>query len=299
MVENILVVGAGRMGGGISRRLMKAGFRPYIFDIDYSKAKEVAGKKGRALKNFSDFKTEGRRVVWLMLPSGKVTEDYVNKSIEILSKGDVLIDGGNSKWSDSIKRADMVSKKGIYFVDAGVSGGLYGERDGYCVMVGGDKKGFSLIEKYLKAIAQKDAYLYCGDSGSGHFVKMIHNGIEYAIMQAYAEGFELIKSFDGLKTPTYKIAGLFNRGSIIRSWLLELVYDILKEDDNLNNIKAYIDDSGEGRWSIEYALLKAIPAETITDAAFRRFRSRMSEPFSEKLIAALRNKFGGHKVVKK
>lgn len=296
-----VVVGLGRMGSGIAYRLIKSKIKPVLFDRTYSKAVDMSKnfKVAHPVESIEDVaEIEGKKIVWIMLPAGEITQSYINRFGEILSKGDIIVDGGNSKWTDSVRNYYSLKEKGIYFLDAGVSGGLWGKENGYCVMVGGDLKAFKAVEKYLKVIAQKNGYLYCGQTGSGHFTKMIHNGIEYAIMQAYAEGFELIKSFDSLRVSPDKIAKLWNHGSIIRSWLLELIEEALGEDPELESIKGYVEDSGEGRWSVEYAVNSAVPAETIALSLFRRFRSRKNDPYSEKLLAAMRNKFGGHKVVK-
>ncbi|HOJ85748.1 MAG TPA: decarboxylating 6-phosphogluconate dehydrogenase [Elusimicrobiales bacterium] len=300
--KSILILGLGRMGSGIAKRLSLKGFKTYVYDRHYEKAVEISRKYKNIipLKELQDFKikAKGKKIIWIMLPHGDVTQTYIEKSRYILSKGDIIIDGGNSKWEDSKKNYRNLKKSGINFLDAGVSGGIWGERNGYCIMVGGDKEVFEYCEDYFKALSTNKGYLYCGDCGSGHFVKMVHNGIEYAMMQAYAEGFELIGSFDGVKAKKSEIAGMWNRGSVIRSWLLELGYLALKENEELSDIKGYVEDSGEGRWTVEYAISKSIPCETITASLFRRFRSRKENPFSERFLAALREKFGGHKVIR-
>lgn len=299
--KNILIVGLGRMGGGMARRLALKGIQTFVYDRHYEKALEISrkNKKIKPLKEIDEFlKVSGKKIIWIMLPHGSVTQEYIEKASSMLCEGDIIIDGGNSKWSVSQKNYTELKKRGISFIDAGVSGGLWGEKNGYSIMIGGDFKAYKDCEIYFKALSAQNGYLYCGESGSGHFVKMVHNGIEYAIMQAYAEGFELIESFNGIKARKSEIADVWNNGSVIRSWLLELTSNALKKDDNLSDIKAYVEDSGEGRWTVEYALSKAIPCETITSSLFRRFRSRKSSPFSEKLLAALREQFGGHRVYK-
>lgn len=300
--KSLLVVGLGRMGGGIVRRLINYNVSVYVFDRTYEKAKgyEKLSKYCKAIKTIEEVRNlKGVRVVWLMLPSGDITQSYIEKFCELLSPGDIIIDGGNSKWSISKNNYEKLREKNINFLDAGVSGGIWGEKNGYCIMVGGDFEAYKTCEEYFKVLSSENGYLYCGLGGSGHFVKMVHNGIEYAMMQAYAEGFEMIRSFEGIKAKKYEIARLFNNGSVIRSWLLELIYNALKDDDELSDIKGYVEDSGEGKWSIEYALSKSISCETIAASVFRRFRSRMENPFSERLLAVMREQFGGHKVYKK
>ena len=301
MKKEILIVGLGRMGSGIAKRLINKGYIPYLYNRDYSKTKEFLKYGCKGLRNISDFSKvkSDLKIVWLMLPAGDITNSFIKRFSEILSDGDIIVDGGNSYWRDSIKNGEFLKDRGIYFLDVGVSGGIWGEKNGYCIMVGGDKKPFKMIEEYLKAISEDESYLYCGDSGSGHFVKMVHNAIEYGIMQAYAEGFELLASFDKIKTTKKSIAQLWNKNSVIRSWLLELIVNALDKDDDLSTVIGSVDDSGEGRWAVEYALNNAIPAEIVALSLFRRFRSRKNNPFSERLLAVLREQFGGHRVLRK
>ncbi len=301
MKKEIMITGLGRMGLGIAERLIRCGYKPYLFNRDYSKAVEVSSKGGVAVKSFDEFKNVSAdvKIVWLMLPAGEVTNEYVERTLAILRKGDIIIDGSNSKWKNSIENFEKAKKKEVFYLDVGVSGGIWGKENGYCIMVGGDRQAFEIAKEYFVALSSNESYLYCGESGSGHFVKMIHNAIEYAVMQAYAEGFEMIKSFKGIRVSKREVAELWNKNSIIRSWLLELIAKALEEDDELCNIKPYVEDSGEGRWAVEYAVENAIPVDVISSSLFRRFRSRMNEPFYEKLLAAMRNQFGGHKVYKK
>lgn len=298
MKKEIMIAGLGRMGSGIAERLINSRIKPYLFNRDYSVTQSIARLGGIALKNFEDFADVlcDVKIIWLMLPSGSVTNEYVEKSMKVLKKGDILIDGSNSNWKVSVENYKKLKSYGIYYLDAGVSGGIWGREKGYCIMVGGDKYAFDICDEYFNSLSSDKSYLYCGKSGSGHFIKMVHNAVEYALMQSYAEGFEMIKSFDGLSVSKKDIAMLWNKNSVIRSWLLEMIILSLEKDDNLSDIKSYIEDSGEGRWALEYALEKSIPVDLIASSLFKRFRSRMKEPFYEKLIAAMREKFGGHKV---
>lgn len=301
MKKEIMIAGLGRMGSGIAERLITQGYKPYLFNRDYAKTIKIASKGGIAIKNFEDFKNVSAdvRIIWLMLPAGDITDEYIERSISILKGGDIIIDGSNSKWKNSIKNFEKAREKGIHYLDVGVSGGIWGKENGYCIMIGGNKEAFEISEEYFVAVSSNKSYLYCGKCGSGHFLKMVHNAIEYAIMQAYAEGFEMIRSFDSISVSKKEIAELWNKNSVIRSWLLELISKALKEDDELTDIKAYVDDSGEGRWAVEYAVENSIPLDIISSSLFKRFRSRMNEPFYEKLLAAMRNQFGGHKIYKK
>lgn len=301
MKKEILIVGLGRMGSGIAKRLIYGGFSPYLYNRDYQKTVEISKIGGKALKDIEEYKNVKAeiKVVWLMLPAGEVTDEYIRKFSDILSKGDIIIDGGNSNWKNSIKNFNFLKEKGISFLDVGVSGGIWGEKNGYCLMVGGEKTAFENVEDYLKVISANGSYLYCGESGSGHFVKMVHNAIEYAIMEAYAEGFDMILSFDAIKARKKDIADLWNKNSVIRSWLLELLAKALEEDDNLNDIIGKVSDSGEGRWAVEYAVENGIFVDVIASSLFRRFRSRLDNPFSERLLSALRYQFGGHEFLRK
>ncbi len=300
-MKSLIIIGLGRMGIGIARRLLKNGVSLYVYNKTYNKSKELEEEFENciAIEKLDDIKNiKGKKICWVMLPSGEITDEMIKTLSNILENGDIIIDGGNSKWTNSQKNYTYLRNKGIGFIDAGVSGGVWGEKNGYCIMTGGDLDNYKEIEEYLKVLCKEEGYLYCGETGSGHFVKMVHNAIEYAIMQAYAEGFELLRSFEGLKVKKSDIARLWNNGSVIRSWLVELIYKALKDNDELSDIKAYVEDSGEGRWAVEYAISKGVCCEAIAVSLFRRFRSRQNSPFSEKLLAAMRNQFGGHRVYK-
>lgn len=237
------------------------------------------------------------RFVWLMLPSGGIVEQHVMELRELLSPGDILVEGGNSFYRDDLRRAEILSAKGIEFLDAGVSGGVWGLEKGYCIMIGGKRENYEKLTPILKTLAAEDGYLYCGPTGAGHFVKMVHNGIEYGMMQAYAEGFALLEASRYREFLDYaSVARLWNRGSVVRSWLLELLESAFQGDPRLSEIRGYVEDSGEGRWTVQEAVEKAVPVPVIGAALFQRFRSRQEDSFADKILAALRREFGGHAV---
>jgi 6-phosphogluconate dehydrogenase len=289
---DIGVVGLGRMGANMARRLAGGNHRVVVYDRDPKQIRAVAAEGAATLRELAA-KLKAPRVIWVMVPSGDITGKVIAELSTILDKHDVLVDGGNSLYKDSLCRARELKEKGIYFVDAGTSGGIWGLEKGYCLMVGGDREAFRLVEPALKTLAPKDGYLHVGPAGAGHFVKMIHNGIEYGMMQAYAEGFALLKAapFD-VDLPA--VAHLWNQGSVVRSWLLELAHRALKKDPQLASLRGYVEDSGEGRWTVNQAVESAVPAPVITAALFERFRSRITDGFGDRLLAALRNEFGGH-----
>jgi 6-phosphogluconate dehydrogenase len=237
------------------------------------------------------------KAIWLMVPAGDATESTVNALAPLLSAGDIVIDGGNSNFHDDVRRAQSLATQGIRYVDAGTSGGIWGLEEGYCLMVGGEVEVCRHLEPIFLTLARKDGYLRVGDHGAGHFVKMIHNGIEYGLMQAYAEGFELMHA-SPYTLDLGAVASLWTHGSVVRSWLLDLTARALAEDHDLSTLKGYVDDSGEGRWTIQEAIERAVPLPVITAAVFTRFRSREDNPFADRLLAALRNQFGGHAVKK-
>jgi 6-phosphogluconate dehydrogenase len=235
-----------------------------------------------------------------MLPAGKPVEETISRLSELLEPEDIIIDGGNSFYKDDRRRYEALQTAGIRYMDVGVSGGIWGLQVGYCMMVGGDEAVFNFLEPIFKTLAPPDGYLYCGKSGAGHFVKMVHNGIEYGLMQAYGEGFEILDASEFAESFDYaKIAHLWNQGSVIRSWLLELAEDAFNKSAELTDITGYVQDSGEGRWTVQQAVDTGVPAEVITLSLMRRFRSRQQDPFSERVLAALRREFGGHAVVSK
>jgi 6-phosphogluconate dehydrogenase len=235
------------------------------------------------------------RAIWVMVPAGEPTESTVQQLRELLEAGDVVVDGGNTRWTDDVRRTGQLAARGVHYVDVGTSGGVWGLQHGYCLMVGGATASVGRLAPIFDTLAPPGGWLHVGAAGAGHYVKMVHNGIEYALMQGYAEGFELMSASDyALDLPA--IARLWNQGSVVRSWLLELAADALAADPGLERLKPYVEDSGEGRWTVEDAVAKAVPVPTITAALFARFRSRRDNSFADRLLAALRNQFGGHAV---
>ena len=280
------IVGLGRMGGNMTERLRRAGHEVQTYN------RSGAGTAASLEELVSQL--DEPRVVWLMIPAGAPTEEAVTTLFGLVAPGDVIIDGGNSNFRDSQRRAAAAAERGIRFLDAGVSGGVWGLENGYCLMVGGDAGAVAVVEPVLRALAPKDGYAHVGPAGAGHFVKMVHNGIEYGLMQSYAEGFEILKG-SGLGLDLTEIAGIWRYGSVVRSWLLELLHDALeREGSDLAGIKGYVEDSGEGRWTVHEAIAEDVPAPVITAALFARFASRQDESFAAKVSAALRNEFGGH-----
>jgi 6-phosphogluconate dehydrogenase len=288
------------MGMNMARRWLQGGHEIIVFNRSQGKVKilEQEGAIGTSSIEKHIQTMESPRILWLMLPADAV-DDYIEKVVPLLSKGDLIVDGGNANFKDDVRRAAALAKKGLRYMDAGVSGGIWGLRNGYCTMVGGDAADFERIVPLLRTLAPQDGYLYCGPVGAGHFVKMIHNGIEYGMMQAYGEGFEILKAspYAG-SLDLSRVAHLWNQGSVVRSWLLELLESALAKDPGLDGIRGYVEDSGEGRWTVEQAVELGVPATVLAHALFARFRSREGDAFSDRVLAALRNEFGGHAVVK-
>ena len=291
------MVGLGKMGANMTLRLLRGGHEVVAFDVDPG-AVDRSAKEGAvgapSLQDLVD-KTSMPRVIWVMVPAGDITRDTVERLAVLLSEGDVMIDGGNSRYSDSAARAEALQRKGISFLDAGTSGGIWGLERGYCLMVGGDADAFERARPIFETLAPPDGFAHVGPSGAGHFTKMVHNGIEYALMQAYGEGFELLHASD-YDLDVSQIADLWRHGSVVRSWLLDLAANALSGDPNLESIAPYIEDSGEGRWTLTHAIENAVPVPTIATALFARFASRQDASFAGKVIAALRREFGGHAV---
>ena len=317
------VIGLGRMGGNIVRRLMKAGHGCVVFDQNPKARDNVAADGAKPVASVQEMVTAlaaGPRVVWVMLPAGKITEDTVNELGGLMRAGDIIIDGGNSYYKDDIRRAKALAAKQIHYVDAGTSGGVWGLQRGYCLMVGGDKEAVDYIDPILKTLAPgigdiprtpdrdnldpraEQGYIHAGPVGAGHFVKMVHNGIEYGMMQAYAEGFDILRNKNSTELPEDQrydlnladIAEVWRRGSVVSSWLLDLSASALAKDEKLSGFTGDVADSGEGRWTIEAAIEEAVPAEVLSSALFTRFRSRREHTFAEKLLSAMRFGFGGH-----
>ncbi|MBO0789992.1 MAG: decarboxylating 6-phosphogluconate dehydrogenase [Ktedonobacteraceae bacterium] len=291
-------IGLGRMGANMVRRLLRDQHRVVAWNRTASKTEEIVseGAEGAySIPELTNKLQQSTRVVWIMVPAGQPTDDMINDVIPLLNKGDIIIDGGNSNYKDSIRRSKALAEKGFHFMDAGTSGGIWGLQVGYCMMVGGEKETFEFVEPLLKTLAPPDGYLYCGPAGAGHFVKMVHNGIEYGMLQAYGEGFEILQASQ-FNLDLHAIAHLWNQGSVVRSWLLELAERAFEKDADLHAIRGYVEDSGEGRWTVQQAIDTDVPAPVITLSLLERFRSRQDESFTAKVIAALRNEFGGHAV---
>jgi 6-phosphogluconate dehydrogenase len=290
-------IGLGRMGGNMVKRLLQGGHQVVAYNRSPGPTREVEALGATAAFSLEELvkKLPAPRSVWVMVPSGKATAENISTLANLLSAGDTIIEGGNSHYKDDAANAAMLKQKGIHYLDAGTSGGIWGLKIGYCMMVGGDREVFTKHEPIFKTLAPENGYGYMGGHGAGHYVKMIHNGIEYGMMQAYAEGFELMQKSD-FKLDLPFIANMWMQGSVVRSWLLELAASALSKDPQLAKIQGYVEDSGEGRWTILDAIEKDVPAPVITQSLYTRFRSRQSESFAEKVLAALRNEFGGHAV---
>ena len=316
------IIGLGRMGGNIARRLTKAGHEMVVYDVDAKAVDTLAGEGMTASTGLDDMiaKLKAPRAIWVMLPAGKITEDTIKTLSDHLDKGDTIIDGGNSFYKDDIRRAKLLREKGQHYVDVGTSGGVWGLERGYCMMIGGDDDAVERIDPILKALAPgigtidrtpgrenkdpraEEGYLHCGPAGSGHFVKMIHNGIEYGIMQAYAEGFDIMKNKSKTELPEDQrfdlnlgdIAEVWRRGSVVASWLLDLSAIALAKSEHLSEFSGSVSDSGEGRWTIEAAIEEAVPCEVLSASLYARFRSRQEHTYGEKLLSAMRFQFGGH-----
>ncbi len=294
------MVGLGRMGGNMAHRLVNAGHSVLAFDRDEAMvaASRSIGASGVASLEELAEKLSAPRAVWVMVPSGQATGETIQTLASILQPGDVVLDGGNSHYKDSIRRGEMLASRGIEFLDVGSSGGVWGLVHGYALMVGGKTEVVQRLEPIFRSLAPSEdsGYAHVGPSGAGHFVKMVHNGIEYGLMQAYAEGFELMAAKEEFNLDLAGIADSWREGSVVRSWLLELTAAALKEEPGLESLRAYVDDSGEGRWTVQESVELGVPAPVITLSLQQRFRSRQEEPFGAKLLAALRNQFGGHAV---
>lgn len=294
------MIGLGRMGGNMTRRLLRGGHRVVVYDPAKTAQGAVVreGAVGTGSINELVNTLKRPRAVWLMVPPGSPTEETVDKLLPGLSAGDVVIDGGNSNYADSMRRAKVLAEKGLIFLDVGTSGGIWGLTEGYCLMVGGDVAAYNRLKPVFETLAPspETGHGYVGPSGAGHFVKMVHNGIEYGLMQAYAEGFQLMLAKEEFGLDLSRIAGIWQYGSVVRSWLLDLTAAALNEDPKLERIQPYVEDSGEGRWAVAEAVSLGVPVPVISLALQMRFRSRQPRSFSDKILAALRNQFGGHAV---
>ncbi len=296
----IAMIGLGRMGMNMAKSLLKGGHEVIAYNRTPEKTDQIATEGAIAAYSLKEVveKLSPPRVVWIMLPAGPAVDDHLMQLRDILSSDDIIIDGGNTYYKDDIRRAQSLEETGIHFVDAGVSGGIWGLKVGYCLMVGGEKDTCRYLEPLFKTLAPEEGYLYCGDTGAGHFVKMVHNGIEYGMMQAYGEGFQILEASPYADSLNYgEIAHLWNQGSVIRSWLLELAESAFSKSGKLSDITGYVEDSGEGRWTVQQAIETGVSAPVIALSLMRRFRSQEENSFSDKVVASLRREFGGHAVV--
>ena len=320
------VIGLGRMGGNISLRLMRAGHHCVVYDHSTEVVKKIAGSGATGASDLADLVRglEKPRAIWVMLPAGKITEDTIENLTGLLEPGDTIIDGGNTFYKDDIRRAKKIAEKKLDYIDVGTSGGVWGLERGYCMMIGGPAETVQRLDPIFAALAPgmgdvertrerkggdprpEQGYMYCGPAGAGHFVKMVHNGIEYGLMQAYAEGFDVLKAKSSEELPEEErfsldvkdIAEVWRRGSVVSSWLLDLTASALAENETLSEFTGHVTDSGEGRWTIEAAIEEAVPVPVLSTALYARFRSRSGNTFGEKLLSAMRNKFGGHIEIK-
>ncbi len=290
-------IGLGRMGANMVRRLLLDNHQVVAYNRSPDKVREIVGEGAEGASSIAELveKLAKPRVVWIMVPAGQATEDQIDELVLHLEPGDTIVEGGNSNFHDDQRRHPALKARGIGYIDAGVSGGIWGLKIGYCMMVGGERDVVAPVEPIFKSLAPVDGYLHAGAPGAGHYVKMIHNGIEYGMMQAYAEGFEILHASD-YDLDLAQIADLWNHGSVVRSWLLELAASALKPDQDLASLKGWVADSGEGRWTVQEAMDRDVPAPIITLALQTRFRSRQDDSYGAKLLAALRNEFGGHAV---
>ena len=296
------MIGLGRMGGNMTQRLLRAGHRVVVYDPQVEVVQSLVRGGAAGADSLHDLVEQltPPRAVWVMVPAGEATASAIDTLADSLSPGDTVIDGGNSNYKDSIRRAETLAGKGLSFLDAGTSGGIWGLAEGYSMMIGGDEAAFRRLEPIFQSLAPGPdrGYGHVGPAGAGHFVKMVHNGIEYGLMQAYAEGFELMNAKQELNLDLAQISQIWRYGSVVRSWLLDLTAAALEEDPGLDAIQAYVEDSGEGRWTVQEAIDLNVPTPVISLSLQARFRSRQDQPFGAKLLAAMRNQFGGHAVRK-
>jgi 6-phosphogluconate dehydrogenase len=296
------MIGLGRMGGNMARRLLRAGHRVVVYDPQPEAVQALAGEGAVGASSITNLieQLTHPRAVWIMVPDGDPTESTINTVAEYLSTGDAVIDGGNSNYKDSMRRASALAENGLSFLDAGTSGGIWGLAEGYSIMVGGNLATFQRLEPIFQTLAPASdkGYGRVGPAGAGHFVKMVHNGIEYGLMQAYAEGFELMQAKQEMDLDLAQISQIWRYGSVVRSWLLDLTAAALEEEPGLESLQAYVDDSGEGRWTVQESIDLNVPTPVISLSLQARFRSRQVQPFGAKLLAAMRNQFGGHAVKK-
>lgn len=293
-------IGLGKMGSNMVQRLLLDGHEVVVYNRSVDPINQLVEKGAIGASSVEDLVGQlgGRKIVWLMVPSGKPVDDSISQLLELFNADDIIIDGGNSNYKQTQERSRIAAERKVHLLDCGTSGGVWGLQNGYSLMSGGDKEASEYIYPIYKSLAPENGYTYCGESGAGHFVKMIHNGIEYGMMQSFAEGFEIMEK-SPFNLDLTAIASGWQYSSVVRSWLLELMVLALKEDPKLETLKDYVEDSGEGRWTVEAAIELDVPAHVITASLFTRFQSRQDESFAMKVLAALRNQFGGHSVVKK
>ena len=296
------MIGLGRMGANMAERLLRKQHEVVGFDPRDEARKALVSKGAGAATSLDELvsKLEGPRVVWMMVPAGKVTDDTVTKLLALLAEGDIVIDGGNSNYRDTLARADQFKGKGVHYVDCGTSGGVWGLAEGYSMMVGGEKEIVDHLRPIFETLAPgaNEGWGHVGPVGSGHFVKMVHNGVEYGLMQAYAEGFAIMKHKEAFSLDLHQVAEVWRTGSVVRSWLLDLTSDALKKNPSMDGIAPYVDDSGEGRWTVSEAIDLNVSAPVITVALMERIRSRDHDSYTDKLLASMRNQFGGHEIHK-
>jgi 6-phosphogluconate dehydrogenase len=293
------MVGLGKMGANMTRRLIEKGHEVVGFDLGEAARRTVAAYGADTAATLEEMagKLTAPRAAWVMVPAGDPTSGTITRLGELFEPGDVVIEGGNSNYKDSGPYAEQLAGKGVHYVDAGTSGGIWGYENGYCLMVGGSDEAVSIVEPILTALAPDGGYAHVGPVGAGHFVKMVHNGIEYGLMQAYAEGFDLMRSAKEFDLDLHEIAAIWRYGSVVRSWLLELAERALQPEAKIEDIEPYVVDTGEGRWTVQEAVDRSVPLPVISASLFQRFASRDEESFADRLLAALRNQFGGHAVM--
>lgn len=292
------MVGLGRMGGNMTRRLLRAGHEVVAYDRSADAVRELSAEGALAASDLAALCAQlpAPRVVWLMVPAGAPVDDTLAALTPHLAAGDIIIDGGNSNFHDTMRRGETLAARGIAFIDAGTSGGIWGLKLGYCLMVGGEARAVAHCEPIFRALAQEGGYAHVGPTGAGHYVKMVHNGIEYGMLQAYAEGYEILHASKTFSIDLHQVAAVWNHGSVVRSWLNELAERAFAGDPTLAGLEGYVADSGEGRWTVQEAIDLDVPAPVITLSLLARLRSRQPESFGAKVIAALRHEFGGHPV---
>jgi 6-phosphogluconate dehydrogenase len=299
---DIAIIGLGRMGANMARRLLAGGHKVSVYNRTAEKTRELEKEGASGFLTVAELikSLPAPRIVWLMLPSGEATEKHLEISAPLLSAGDIIIDGGNGYYKDDIRRAAELSKKGILYLDAGVSGGIWGLKKGYAAMIGGSAEAFKTVEPLIKSLAPEGGYMHCGGPGAGHFVKMTHNAVEYGMMESLAEGFELLRASGyGETMDLKKVASTWNSASIVKSWLLELLVEILGDKKGLEELQGYVEDSGEARWAIKEGVDSGVSMEAISASLYKRFNSRQKDIYSDKILAALRREFGGHMAAKK